>query len=191
MLKCTLNVGGPANSAADAPTCTIPPTAVAMGGTAIATVATKASSTTASLAIPAIRGKGTGWAGGGAVLALLVFLGIPARRRSWRAMLGVLVLMLALGSLAACGGSGGGGGGGGGGTTDPGTASGLYTFTVTGTGNPAVAIKPADNLHGDRELEKEQHQRCGSSFGKGRCAFGASLLRSPGRDMRARRTLPR
>jgi subtilase family serine protease len=139
VLTCTLNAGGPANTAADAPTCTIPPSSVAIGATATATVATKASSTTASLAIPAIRGKGTGWAGGGAVLALLVFLGIPARRRSWRAMLGVLVLMLALGSLAACGGSGGGGGGG---TTDPGTASGAYTFTVTGTGTPALTSKP-------------------------------------------------
>jgi len=50
---------------------------------------------------------GRGWAGadGGAVLAFLVFMGIPARRRSWRSMLGILIVMAALGSMAACGGS--------------------------------------------------------------------------------------
>jgi len=78
-----------------------------------------------------------GWAGagGGAVLAFLVFLGIPARRRSWRAMLGVLVLMVALGSLSGCGSSSNNG------TTtvnDPGTTPGTYVFTVQGTGSPTV-----------------------------------------------------
>jgi hypothetical protein len=76
-------------------------------------------------------------AGGGAILSLLVFLGIPARRRSWRAMLGMVMLLVALGSMAACG-----GGNSGGGTTtntDPGTSTGTYTFTVTAVGNPSVS----------------------------------------------------
>jgi hypothetical protein len=124
----------------DGATCSIPTTAVAMGATAVATVTTTAPSTTtaARLASPRIGGKRRGWegAGGGAVLALLLFFGIPARRRKWQSMLGMLVLTMALGSLAACG--GGGGGGGGGGTTDPGTAAGTYTFTVVATGNPSV-----------------------------------------------------
>jgi hypothetical protein len=79
-----------------------------------------------------------GWAGaeGGAVLALLVFFGIPARRRGWRAMLGAFILLATLGSLAACGGGSSGGNHGGGG--NPGTTAGAYTFTVTGTGTPAV-----------------------------------------------------
>jgi hypothetical protein len=51
-------------------------------------------------------------------------------------MLGVLVLMTALGGLAGCGGSGGGGGGGG--NTDPGTTAGTYTYTVQATGSPSV-----------------------------------------------------
>jgi hypothetical protein len=86
-----------------------------------------------------------GWAeaGGGAVLALLVFFGIPARRRAWRAMLGAFVLLVTLGSLAACGGGGSSGGNNNGtGTANPGTTAGNYTFTVTGTGNPAVTPAP-------------------------------------------------
>ena len=124
------------------PSCSIPSTAVAIGGTATATITTTAAS--AALVYPKMPGKGRGWAGagGGAVLALLVFLGIPARRRSWRQMMGVLALMAALGSLAACGGgnsvSGGGGGGG-----ISGTTLGSYTFTVTGTGSPAVSPIPS------------------------------------------------
>jgi trimeric autotransporter adhesin len=73
-------------------------------------------------------------AGSGAVLAFLVFLGIPARRRSWRSMVGALVLMMVLGSMAGCGDfwqapSG---------NTAAGTTTGNYVFTVTGTGDPQV-----------------------------------------------------
>ena len=84
-------------------------------------------------------GNGKGWAGagGGAILAFLMFFGIPARRRSWRSMLGVLVIMAALGSLAGCGGGGSGTGGG-----SPGTTLGNYTFTVTGTGSPSITPVP-------------------------------------------------
>jgi hypothetical protein len=85
---------------------------------------------------PKVGGRAV--AGEGAMLALLAFLGIPARRRSWRAMLGVLALTIVLGSLAACGGGGGGGGGGG----TPGTTAGAYTFTVTGTGVPVGSPVP-------------------------------------------------
>jgi hypothetical protein len=90
------------------------------------------------LVLPNPSGKGKGWvgAGGGAVLAFLLFLGIPSGRRSWKSMLGVLILMVALGSLAGCG------GGGGGGTSNPGTTAGTYTFTVTATGSPAVTPAP-------------------------------------------------
>ncbi len=95
----------------------------------------------AALTYPNVNGKAhsteLAGLGGGAVMALLVFLGIPARRRSWRQMLGLLVLIAALGGLSSCGG-GGSSGSGGGGTTDPGTTAGTYTFTVTATGNPSV-----------------------------------------------------
>ena len=130
---CTLNSGGPSNSSADTPKCTVSSTAFDSTGSGTATVTTTAA-TTALLQKPHLGG----WAeaGSGAVLALIAFFGIPARRRGWRAMAGMVLLLIALGSLAACG--GGGGGGGGGGTSDPGTASGTYTFTVTATGNDAA-----------------------------------------------------
>jgi subtilase family serine protease len=118
----------------DLPTCSISSAAVPMGGAALATVNTTSASS--ELVWPKL-GNGRGWAGagGGAVLAFLVFLGIPARRRSWRSMLGVLVVMAALGSLAGCGG--------GSSTTPPsGTTPDNYTFTVTGTGTPAVTPAP-------------------------------------------------
>lgn len=129
--SCTLNAGGPSNSTADTPKCTVSSTAFGTSGSGTATVTTSAA-TTGALQKPHIGG----WAeaGGGAVLALLVFFGIPARRRGWRTMVGMLVLIFSLGSLAACGGGSGGGGGGGGGTRDPGTASGSYIFTVKTTG---------------------------------------------------------
>jgi subtilase family serine protease len=137
---CTLNSGAPANSAADTPTCTISSSAIATSGSGTATVTTKAA-TTSSLTRPAFPQRGIALAGSGAILALTVFFGIPARRRSWRVMLGMLLLMMTLGSIAACGG-GSGSSGGGGGTHDAGTASGQYVFTVTGAGNPVVTPAP-------------------------------------------------
>jgi hypothetical protein len=131
----------PTSTGAYAPTCSITSTPLSMGGTATATVYTTAAS--AALVYPKMPGKGRGWAGagGGAVLAFLMFMGIPARRRSWQTMLGVLVLMITLGSLAACGGGGSGGGGGGGGTT--GTPLGTYTFSVVAVGSPSVTPVPS------------------------------------------------
>jgi hypothetical protein len=68
------------------------------------------------------------FAKGGAVLAWLVFWGIPARRRRWRALLPGLALLFVASATIACG--GGGGSGGGGGQTIPGTTPGSYTITV-------------------------------------------------------------
>ena len=76
-------------------------------------------------------------AGSGAILAVLVFFGIPARRRSWRSMLSVLAVMVAIGALASCGG-GSSNTGGGGGQNDPGTTAGTYTYTVTASASPSV-----------------------------------------------------
>jgi len=144
-LTCAL-ISSPAG-ASDLPSCsvggagTVTLSSGTQTGTAKVTVTTTAASTSA-LVYPNTGGKGWAGAGGGAVLALLLFFGIPAKRRTWRAMLGALLLMAALGSLAACGGGGSGGGGGGGGGGNSGTTAGAYVFSITATGNPAAASAP-------------------------------------------------
>jgi hypothetical protein len=131
--------GGP--STGDGTSCTLAGgaavtlTSGTTSGTVTFSVAT-AAPVAAAVTYPQIRKNGWTGAGTGAVLAVLMLVGIPARRRSWRQMLGVLVLMAALGGLAGCGSSSTSGGGGG--QTDPGTAAGTYTYTVQATGNPSV-----------------------------------------------------
>jgi hypothetical protein len=86
--------------------------------------------------VSASEGSVSPWyAVGGATFACVFLVGIPARRRRWRSMLGFLVLLVALpGSVLSCGsGAGSGGGGGGGGSGNLGTVPGAYTITVSGT----------------------------------------------------------
>lgn len=131
---CT-QTSGPTNATADTPICAFNTAAVAMGAATQFSVETEVAQ--ASVSKPQIpSGKSHGWAGagGGALLALLMFFGIPARRRSWRAMVGMLMALAVLGSLAACG----GGGGGSTTTSNPGTAAGTYVYTVTATGSIAT-----------------------------------------------------
>ncbi len=135
---CTLT-SSTVTSPNDPPTCTVSGTITYAAGTATGS-GTASIQTTAASAELIRPGKNWLGAGGGMVLALLVFFGIPARRRSWLAMLGIMAVFAVVGSLSACG--GGGGGGGGGGTSNPGTTSGSYTFTVSGTSNPSVSPAP-------------------------------------------------
>jgi subtilase family serine protease len=93
--------------------------------------------TTAALDRTKMPGSGLFGAGGGAVLALLVFFGIPARRRSWRSMVGMVIAMIAIGFMAGCGSSSSNSSSGG--KSDPGTTAGTYTYTVTSTPNPSVS----------------------------------------------------
>ncbi|MGC8550870.1 MAG: protease pro-enzyme activation domain-containing protein [Acidobacteriaceae bacterium] len=111
------------------PGCSLPSSVNITGSSAAnatLTITTTAASTASSH--PMLRKALFG--GGGAVLACLLFLGIPARRRSWRTILGLLVLCVSLSTLG-CG--GGGSGSSTGGTAISGTTAGTYTFTVTGT----------------------------------------------------------
>jgi hypothetical protein len=133
-LSCSLtsSPSGAVNLPSCLPSGTIALSAATTSGSSTLSVTTTAA-TVSELRKPA-GGNGLLGAGSGAVLALLLFFGIPARRRSWRAMIGIVVLFAALGCISACG-----GGGGGGTTTIPGTTAGAYTFTVTATGAPAIS----------------------------------------------------
>ena len=105
-------------------------------GTAILTISTTAA-TSATLVHPKL--PGVPWYAVGATLACLLLFGIPARRRRWQTMLGMLALIVAFsGGMLACGGSSGSGGGGG--ASNPGTTAGTYTVTVTGTSGTVTAI---------------------------------------------------
>lgn len=110
----------------------------AAAGTATLTITTTAS-TSSSCTASNKTDHGIPWyAGGGAVLACVLFFGIPGRRRGWRTMLGMLALLVVLTSdMLACGS----------GSPDtscpgpvtPGTTSGSYTVTVTGTSGATTA----------------------------------------------------
>ena len=146
-LSSTCTLTNAPTGAVSLPSCSVSGTITYSNGVATgsgtATVYTTAQSTVDLVRPKLPGGKGPGGrdllgAGSGVVLALLVFFGIPARRRSWRAMLSILVVLVAIGALASCG--GGGSSGGGGTTTIPGTTAGNYTFTVQGTGNDPSGI---------------------------------------------------
>jgi hypothetical protein len=106
-------------------------------GTATLFIATTAA-TSAAVVHP--NRPGVPWyAAGGATMACILLYGIPARRRRWQTMLGMLALFAALsGGMLACGG---------GNTpnpsptpvTKPGTTAGTYTVTVTGTSGATTA----------------------------------------------------
>ena len=113
--------------AVDLPTCSLASASVTISGTTVQTDKLTIGTTPATTALnkPANRF----WPpSGGAVLALAVLFGIPARRRRWLSLLGLLVFFASIAAIG-CGSSGGGGGG----PQNPGTTLGAYSFTVTGT----------------------------------------------------------
>jgi uncharacterized membrane protein len=118
------------SGAIDSPTCSLSPASATT--TSTLTVNTTAATTTRNN-----TSKPFWPAAGGAVLALLVFFGIPARKRNWTAMLGLLLLFVSAAAIGCGGGSGGGGGGG-----NSGTTAGTYTVTVTGTSAGVTATTP-------------------------------------------------
>jgi hypothetical protein len=124
------------SAASDPATCSIPAEVTITGATA--QTATLSVYTTAATALNQPMRRL--WpSAGGAVLALAFFVGVRARRRNWRAMVGLLVLLAAIAGIG-CGSGGGGGGGDGGGGGGGGTATGTYTITVTGTSGTTTAM---------------------------------------------------
>ena len=92
--------------------------------------------TTAATSGALVRPKVTDspwYAAGGAALACLVLVGIPARRRRFRSILGILFLLAFFASGVLSCGSGKSGKSGGGGSGNAGTTAGSYAVTVTGT----------------------------------------------------------
>jgi uncharacterized repeat protein (TIGR03803 family) len=137
MLTCAIT-SSPAG-AVDMPTCTSAGT-VTLSSSAASESTTVTVNTTAASSASATRPKfreKQEWreASEGAVLALLVLFGIPARSRKCRSTLGILTLAVLISTVSACGGGGGNGGTGTTQSTNPGTTAGSYTITVTGTGN--------------------------------------------------------
>jgi hypothetical protein len=124
------NITSSPNGAQFPPTLSFGSTSPVSITSASAATATLTISTTAatSVALAHPMRPGVPWyAAGSAALACVLLFGVPARRRRWRAMLGMLALLAVLASgVLACG-SGGGGGG------NSGTTAGTYTITVTGT----------------------------------------------------------
>jgi hypothetical protein len=126
--------------ATDLPTCTssqaVTLSSSTTSGTATVTLDTTAAHSSAFASPKTDNGNEYG-AVGGTVLTLLAILGIPARRRGWKSLLSVLILMVLLTSLAACG----GGSGGAPTSSNPGTTAGAYTITVSGSGNDSANTK--------------------------------------------------
>jgi uncharacterized membrane protein len=127
--------------AADAPTLSFGSTTPvsitgASAGTATLTIYTTAP-TSAALIHP--KRPGAPWyVAGDATLACLLLFGIPARRRSWRTMLGLLIFLAFLaGGALGCGGAFSIGRRGD--TGNPGTTAGAYTITVTGASSTLTA----------------------------------------------------
>ena len=137
-LACTLSTS-PAG-AQSLPTCSLNPESVAIpaggGGTATLTVNTTAASTTARMR--GFQQQMFEFGGSGAALAVVLFFGIPFRRRRWPA-LAILVFAISTAALIGCG-SGGGSGTPPVTTNTQATTAGAYTFTITGTdsANPKI-----------------------------------------------------
>ena len=111
------------------PACTAPALTTVSGVATVTATCTTTAATSGSLNYPKTHDKTRWYEGaGGAALACILFFGIPARRRGWRSMLSLLVILV---TMAGVGCGGGGGSPSGGGTA--GTTTGTYTYTVTGT----------------------------------------------------------
>jgi trimeric autotransporter adhesin len=128
--------------------CTLNPTSVTVNGLTTATLTINASTPASSVKSPGPSARRMEWlaASGGAALAGVFLLGLPARRRRWRSMLSLVCLAV----LAAGIGCGGGGGSPSAPTppttpTPPPTSgatptpAGTYTIVVTGTQGTSLA----------------------------------------------------
>jgi hypothetical protein len=128
------------------PTCTLSPASVTMttgaNGTTALIVQTTAASSVA-LVTPS-RMKLLGLGSGGTILAGLLLLGVPVRRRRWMAMIVLLWVVMAASAIGCSG--GGGSKYGLGGSSIPATTAGTYTFKITGTDSSNQAVTVATSV---------------------------------------------
>jgi len=169
----------PITGGVDTPTCTGSTITVTSGETTatgtinLSTTAASAAArrtTRADASEPGIRP----WLGaGGAALACVLLVGIPARRRAWKAWLGVFLLMAAFGGVLVGCGSGGGS------TTKvsaptvtTGSASAITTTgaSLAGTANPNGAATSASFLYGTSSTLAGAAQTTSQSVGSGSTA---------------------
>jgi subtilase family serine protease len=128
--------------------CTLNPTSVTVNGNTTATLTINASTPASSVKFPGPSARRMEWlaASGGAGLAGVFLLGLPARRRRWRSMLGLVCLAVVAAGIGC-------GGGGGSSSTPPPTTpptspptsgatptpAGTYTIVVTGSQGTSLA----------------------------------------------------
>ena len=134
-LQCTV-----AGAGTPAPTCTLSAASLANGsGTPTLTINTTAPHTlSGALTGPTPAHHGFGWlATSSTLLAGILFLGVPSRRRRFTAGLGLMLLVCFAAGVGCGGGSSTGNGSA---QTGGGTPSGIYTITVTATStSPALS----------------------------------------------------
>ena len=121
------------SGAVDLPTCSLANSSVTISGTTAQTDTLTVSTTPASTVLN--KPANPFWStAGGAVLALAILFGIPARRRKCLSILGLLVFFSSIAAIG-CGSSSGGSGA----PQNPGTTAGSYSITVTGTPTSGTA----------------------------------------------------
>ena len=125
-----------APTATVSPTCSLP-ASVTISGTAAstATLTIHTTAPTQSLNLPR---RSLFLGGGGSIGACLLLFGIPRRRLSWQKLLGVVFLIVSIGTITGCG---GGSSSNTKSTGVGGTTPGTYTVTVLGVDQTTGAIK--------------------------------------------------
>ncbi|HEY6375975.1 MAG TPA: Ig-like domain-containing protein, partial [Edaphobacter sp.] len=133
-LTCTVSYNG--SGTANAPTCTLGNPSIsislnAQSGSSLVTIN--------SVARPTASSRLQSWDRPGAItLCALVLWLVPVRRRSWRALMGVMVLLVGLTAMSGCGGKG---------SSTPSapvaTTPGSYTMTIAATTTAAAITPPA------------------------------------------------
>lgn len=123
----TLSCSVAAGSATLAPTCSIPSTLTVNAGTTASATLTIGSTATASSSAQNHGLRDLLHKGAAVTLAVLLFFGIPARRKAWRTLSMLMLLGMVVISVGCGGSSSSGGGSGSGGTT-----AGSYSVTVSG-----------------------------------------------------------